>query len=73
MIMVDDILRRRLQKTLYDIYDNYLEEKSKKKFDEVKESDPYLNQVIDEVLDYVVYDLPLEEYLVEKLRGDSLC
>lgn len=68
--MREEVLRRRLQRTLYMIYSDYLEEKTRGRFDEVKESDPYLNQVIEDVLDYVVNDLPLENLVIEKLRGE---
>ena len=71
--MKEAVLRRRLQDSLFSIYSEYLDEKTMSRFDEVKESDPYLNQVIDDVLDYLVYELPLEEYVVGKLRGDKTC
>ena len=69
--MKENILRRRLEMSLYSIYGEYLDEKSKKRFEMVKESDPYINQIIEEVLDYVIYELPLDEYVVERLRGDK--
>ena len=69
--MKEEALRRRLQISLYSIYDDYLDEKSKKRFDMVKDNDPYLNQVVEEVLDYLVYELPLEEIVIGKLRGEK--
>ena len=70
-MMKENVLRRRLETSLYSIYDEYLDEKTKKRFEMVKESDPYINQIIEEVLDYVIYELPLDEFVVEKLRGDK--
>lgn len=69
--MKEEILRRRVKKTLYSIYCDYLEEKTKNRFDEVKENDPYLNQVVEDVLDYVVNELPLEKYVLMELRGEK--
>ena len=69
--MKEIALRRRLEKSIYSIYDEYLDEKSKKRFEMVKENDPYINQIIEEVMDYVIYELPLEEYVVERIRGEK--
>lgn len=69
--MKENALRRRLETSLYSIYDDYLDEKSKKRFEMVRESDPYIHQIIEEVLDYVIYEMPLEEVVVGKLRGDK--
>ena len=69
--MKEKVLKRRLQTSLYSIYDDYLDEESKKRFDMVKESDPYLNQVIDEVFDYLIYELPLDEIVIGRLRGEK--
>lgn len=69
--MRENTLRRRVKTSLYSIYDEYLDESSKKRFEMVKESDPYLNQVIEEVIDYLIYELPLDEYVVERLRGEK--
>lgn len=70
-MMRENVLRRRLETSLYSIYDDYLDEKARKRFEMVKENDPYINQVIEEVLDYVIYELPLDEYVVERLRGEK--
>ena len=69
--MREEILRRRLQTSLYSIYDEYLDEESKKRFKMVKDSDPYLNQIIEETLDYLIYELPLDEIVVGRLRGEK--
>jgi len=69
--MREEILRRRLQTSLYSIYDEYLDEESKKRFQMVKDSDPYLNQIIEETLDYLIYELPLDEIVVGRLRGEK--
>lgn len=67
----ENVLKRRCQKTLYTIYNNYLDEDEQIKFDEIKEMDPYLNQIIEEVMHYVIYDLPLQPYILEAIRGDK--
>lgn len=69
--MREETLRRRLQASLYSIYDDYLDEESKKRFQAVKENDPYLNQIIEETLDYLIYELPLDEIVVGRLRGEK--
>ena len=48
---------------------DYLGDEKKEKFDEIKENDPYLNQIIDEVLHYVVYDLPLQPLILDAIHG----
>ena len=47
----------------------YLGDDKKKRFDEIKEGDPYLNQIIDEVMHYVVYDLPLQPLILDVIHG----
>ncbi len=65
------ILKRRCQQVLYDIYEESLEEKTKKRFDEVKEVDPYMNQIIEEVVEYVIYEMPLHSIILETIRGEK--
>lgn len=65
------ILKRRCQQVLYDIYEESLEEKTKKRFDEVKEVDPYMNQIIEEVVEYVIYEMPLNSIILETIRGEK--
>lgn len=66
----ENALKRRCQQTLYSIYSDYLEESKMKKFNEIKENDPYLNQIIDEVMQYVIYDLPLQPIILEAIQGE---
>lgn len=66
----ENALKRRCQQALYSIYDDYLEESKIGKFNEIKENDPYLNQIIDEVLLYVIYDLPLQPIILKAIQGE---
>lgn len=67
--MKENTLTRRCKKILYSIYDDYLEDDRKVVFDQIKENDPYLNQIVDDVVHYVTYDLPLQPIILDKLRG----
>lgn len=62
-------LESRCKKVLYSIYDDCLEKEQKEVFNKIKENDPYLNQIVDEVVRYVNYDLPLQPIILEKIRG----
>lgn len=66
----ENVLKRRCRKKLYSIYSNYLGEDKKKKFDEIRESDPYLNQIVEDVIHYVIYDLPLDEIILDTIHGE---
>ncbi len=68
-MLQENILKRRCRQTLYKVYSDYLGDEKKEKFDEIKENDPYLNQIIDEVLHYVVYDLPLQPLILDAIHG----
>ncbi|MGN1343646.1 MAG: hypothetical protein ACI4U3_03650 [Traorella sp.] len=67
--MKEEILRRRVKNTLYSLYTDYLETNTQKRFNEVRENDPYINQVIDDVVDFVIQELPLEDFILEELKG----
>lgn len=67
----ETILKRRCKQELYGLYAHHLEEDKKKRFDEVKESDPYLNQIVEDVIHYVTYELPLEEFILEVIHGEK--
>lgn len=67
----ENALKRRCKQTLYMIYSEYLEEGLKERFDEICELDPYLNQIIEEVCRYVMYDLPLREFIMNAIHGDK--
>lgn len=73
--MKENPLTRRCKKVLYSIVDESLSDDQKEIFDQIKESDPYLNQIVDEVIRYVNYDLPLQPIILEKIRGkkDAEC
>lgn len=68
-MLQENILKRRCKQALYAIYSEHLEEDKQEKFDEIKELDPYLNQLIDEVSHYVIYDLPLQPLLLDAIHG----
>lgn len=70
-MLKENALKRRCKRALYSIYNGYLEDKEKLIFDEIKEIDPYLNQIVDDVIDYVIYDLPLQPYILEAIRGEK--
>lgn len=67
----ETILKRRCKQELYDLYAHHLEEDKQERFDEVKESDPYLNQIVEDVVHYVTYDLPLEDLILEAIHGEK--
>lgn len=68
-MLQENILKRRCRQTLYAVYSDYLGDDKKQRFDEIKEGDPYLNQIIDEVMYYVVYDLPLQPLILDVIHG----
>lgn len=64
-------LKKRCQATLYSLYQDSLPASSQNRFERIKESDPYLNQIIDEVMHYVVYDLPLQPIILEVIQREK--
>lgn len=64
-------LTRRCKRVLYSICEKDLTKEQIETFNQIKENDPYLNQICEEVVHYITYDLPLQPMIIEKIGGDS--
>lgn len=69
--MKNNSLKLRCKTTLYSIIDERLEKEQKEIFNQIKDNDLYLNQITDDVVHYVTYDLPLQPIILERIRGDK--
>ena len=68
--MKSNILSKRCLRTVYSMYEYGLDEKQKENLKQIKDSDPYLNQIVEDVVHYVNYDLPLEPLIMERIKGE---
>lgn len=64
-------LTLRCKRTLYSIVDSCLEEEQKEVFNQIKDKEPYLDQICEDVVHYVTYELPLKPIILERIRGDK--
>ncbi len=64
-------LTLRCKRTLYSIVEKDLEEEQKEIFNQIKEKELYLNQICEDVVHYVTYELPLKPIILERMRGDK--
>lgn len=64
-------LSLRCKRTLYSIIEEGLEEEQKEVFNQIKDKEQYLNQICEDVVHHVTYDLPLKPIILERMRGDK--
>ena len=69
--MKTNSLTLRCKRTLYSIIDESLEEEQREVFNQIKDEEQYLNQICEDVVHYVTYELPLRPIILERIRGDK--